>query len=244
VAFHAGLHLMSAEKQRSLTRPEQLQLDDALAALLASTRRTKRSLNLADVNEKLRTATRLMGSLRAVANALGLSDETVRQFGRVGKLSSDVKKFLESGQITSMDLADRLSRLPAADQYPIAAAVVSGTLDARDVRAILPLRKAMPRVPVQQLIRRIRGSRNIKEYVAEFLTPHPPTTPATLLRRLAPVIRRPEVRKLEIGDAVGRLYLTANGKKSLQHTASRQGLTKGALLQRLIEGRASQRARR
>jgi len=233
---------MTAEKRHSLTRTEQLRLDDALAALLASTRRAKRSLSLVEVSEKLRTAVRLLGSLRAVAEALGLSDETVRQFSRIEKLSPDVRKLLVSGQITSMDLADRLSRLPPADQHPIAAAVVSGTLDAPDVRAILPLRKAMPKVPVQQLIRRIRGSRNIREYVAEFLTPHPPASRAALLKRLSPVLGRREVRGLEMGDVVGRLFLTANGKKALEHTAREEGVTKRALLQGLVNGEGTQRA--
>jgi hypothetical protein len=233
---------MTPEMSRPLTRREQSQLDDALAALLASTKRTKRTLNLIEVSEKLGTAIRLLGSLRAVANALGLSDETVRQFGRVEKLSPHVRKLLKSGQITSMDLADRLSRLPSADQYPIAAGVISGALDARDVRAILPLRKAIPEAPIQQLIRRIRGSRNIKEYVAEFLTPHPIPRSTTLLRRLSPVIARREVRGLEIGDVVGRLFLTANGKKALEEAAREERVTKRELLQRLVNGEIRQRA--
>ena len=50
---------------------------------------------------------------------------------------------LSGGSITSMDLADRLSRLPKEDQYPVATGVVSGELDAHDVRAILGLRLAI-----------------------------------------------------------------------------------------------------
>lgn len=155
MAVRAGLYLMAAENRRPLGQRERSQLDDAVAALLASTRRTKRTLNLIEVSEKLCIAVRLLGSLRAVADALGLSDETVRQFSRIEKLSPDVKKLMASGQITSMDLADRLSRFPSADQHAIAAAVASGTLDARDVRAILALRKEVPKAPVQKLIRRI-----------------------------------------------------------------------------------------
>jgi hypothetical protein len=197
---------------------------------------------LVEVNEKLGTAVKLLGSLHAVADALGLSDETVRQFSRIEKLSSVVKKLLENGKITSMDLADRLSRLPSADQFPVAAGVVSGTLDARDVRAILPLRKALPKVPVQQIIRRIQGSRNIKEYVAEFVMPRPTPSSTTLLRRLSPVIARSEARGLEMGDVVGRLFLTANGKKALEQAARAEAVTKRELLQCLINGDVRRRA--
>jgi hypothetical protein len=233
---------MGPENRPRLGKREQSQLDDALAALLASTRRPKRTLNLVEVNDKLRTAARLLGSLHAVGEALGLSDETVRQFGRIEKLSPGVTELVKSGQITGMDLADRLSRLPRTDQLPVGAAVVSGALDAADVRAILALRKAMPEVPIQRLIGRVRASRNIKEYVAEFLAPRPPAGSATLLRRLSPVLGRHEVRDLEIRDAVGRVYLNVRGKKALADAARKEGVTKRVLLQRLINGEVGSRA--
>jgi hypothetical protein len=226
---------MTEDERPFLNPTDESRLDDALAALLASTRRPKRSLNLIEVSEKLRTAVRLLGSLRAVADALGLSEETVRQFSRTEKLSPDVREFLQNGQITSMDLADRLGRLPLADQRPVAEAVARGTLDARDVRAVLALRKAMPKVSIQGLVRRIRGSRNIREYVAEFLTPHPTPSSNTLLKRLTRVLPRDEVRGLETRDVVGRLFLSANGKKALEDKAREEGVTKRVLLQRLID---------
>jgi hypothetical protein len=231
---------MAEPKRRVLSRKEQLLLDDALAALLASTRRAKRSLNLTEVSRKLHTAVRLLGSHRAVADALGLSDETVRQFSRIEKLTPDVRELVANGQITSMDLADRLSRFPPADQYPVAAAVVSGSLDAYDVRAIIGLRKVMPKTPIQQLIRRVRRSRNIKEYGAEFLLPHPVPSSATLTKRLSRLFARRDIRDLERGERVGRVFLTANGKRALEEAARQEGLTKRELLQRLIEGEANE----
>jgi hypothetical protein len=241
MAGYPRLYLMPAESRRSLGPRAQAQLDDALAALLASTRRTRRSLNLIEVDEKLRTAVTLLGSLRAVADALGLSDETVRQFSRIQKLSPDVRNLLATGQITSMDLADRLSRLPAADQYTVATAVASGTLDARDVRAILALRKAIPKAPVEKLIRRIQNSRNIREYVAEFLTPQPTPSSRDLLRRLSLVLGPSQVRGLEMNERIGRVILTVAGKKALEHAARKEGITKRELLQRLIDGEGKRR---
>ena len=220
------------------------QLDDALAALLASTRRAKRSLNLMEVSKKLRTALRLLGSLRAVADALGLSEETVRQFSRIEKLSRDVKKLLASGQITSMDLADRLSRFPAGDQHAIATAVISGTLDARDVRAILALRKAMPKASIKRHIRRIQRSRNIKEYVAEFRSPEPNPSLGALARRVSGVLGAREIRRLEADGVVGRVTLSAKGRKALEDAARRQAVTKRELLQSVIDGKVIQRAHR
>jgi len=230
---------MTENKRTSLTRKEEELLDDALAALLASTRRNKRSLDLLEVSSKLATALKLMGSLRVVADTLGLSDETVRQFTRIGKLSPDVRRLIKSGQITGMDLADRLSRLPVADQYPVAASVVSGALDARDVRALLPLRKEIPNESIHKLIRRIQTSRNIREYVAEFVTPHPTPTSATLAKRLSPVIAKGDIRDLELITGIGRVVLTAGGKKALESVARKRKMTKRQLLQRLVDGKVA-----
>lgn len=244
MVVRTGVYAVNTDPVQDLTREEQSQLDDALAALLASTRRSKRSLDLIEVSKKLGTALRLLGNLHAVAQALGLSDETVRQFNRIEKLSPDVKKLLAGGRITSMDLADRISRFPIPDQPPIAVGVVSGKLDAQDVRAILGLRKVSPKASIQQLIERIKRSRNIKEYVAEFITPRSSPSSTVLRRRLSPVFAPNDIRDVEIGDVVSRLVLTATGKKALETAARKQGMTKRALLQRLVNGEVEQRGDR
>jgi len=227
---------MTRKEHPQISHKEQSSLDDALAALLASTRRTKRSLDLVTLGEKLETAIKLLGSLRAVADALGLSDETVRQFGRVNKLSPEVKRLVASGQIAGMDIADRLSRFPAPDQLPIASAVASGSLDAQDVRALLSLRKQNPRASIQRLIQRIRKSRNIREYVAEFIPPPPEVSNSELVNRVSRAIVRRDIRGVEIEDGIGRLILTVNGKRALERAARERDMTKREILQNLVNG--------
>jgi hypothetical protein len=234
---------MTSRKPRQLSTTEQSRLDDALAALLASTRRAKRSLDLVALGRKLDTAIQLLGSLRAVADALGLSDETVRQFSRVHKLSPEVKKLVAAGKITGMDLADRLSRFPATDQYPIASGVVSGSLDAHDVRALLSLRKMDPRPSIQQLIRRIRKSRNIKEYVAEFIPPGSEADSSELMNRISRAIDRRDIRGVEMEDGIGRLILTVDGKSTLESAAREGGVSKREMLQYLVDGGAKRDGR-
>ena len=214
----------------------QHQLHDALGALLASTRRAKRKLSLLEVCHKAKVARDALGSLHALAQAIGLSDEMVRQFLRVEKLAPEVKRLVAGGKITGVDVADRISRLPAPDQLPVARLVVSRELDLQDVRAILSFRKTAPRVPIGKVINRIKRSRNIREYVAEFVIPQTGATPAVMLNKFAAVFGKSNIRSLEIECQIGRIVITAEGKKILLNKAKTLRLSKGELIKRIVAG--------
>lgn len=236
MALVEGLRLVTENRRSSLGRTDQARLDDALAGLIASTRRGKRKLTLVEVAEKMHVAIALLGSLRAVADRIGLSEEMVRQFTRVEKLSPSVKQLAASGRLTSVDLADRLSRFPPEDQLQIARAVLSGDLTPADVRALLGVRKSSPRAQIRDLMDRIKSTRNIREYVAEFLMPRPAPTSACLMKRLSKVVGGEHLRRLEIGEVIGRAVLDTRGKLALEDAAKRARLTKRELLRRLVSG--------
>jgi hypothetical protein len=227
---------MSPKSSLPLSDEDQHRLNDALAALIASTRRGKRKLTLVQVAEKLRVAIRLLGSPRAVAEAIGLSDEVVRQFGRVVKLSPAVKELAARGDLRSVDLMDRLSRLPPEDQMPVARGVLTHELNPADVRAILGIRRSSPGIKITKAINRVKRSRNIREYVAEFAVPTPPLSASRLSQRVSKLVGRQHLRRLELGEKVGRLVLDAQGKRALDDAARKRRLTKREIIRRLIDG--------
>ena len=220
----------------SLSSKDQARLDDALAALIASTRRGKRKLSLVEVAGKLRVAVAFLGSLRAVAEKLGLSEEMVRQFTRVEKLSPSVKQLAATGRLNSVDLADRLSRFPAEDQLVIARCVLSGDLTPSDVRALLGVRKSSPGTAIADLIDRIKKTRNIREYVAEFLMPHRAPSRAWLQSRLLEVVGSKHLLRLELDGQSGRAVIDAQGKRALEDAARRARITKRELVRRVVRG--------
>jgi len=214
----------------------QRQLNDALGALLASTRRTKRKLNLLEVCHKAKVARDALGSIHALAQAIGLSDEMVRQFLRVEKLAPEVKRLVAGGKITGVDVADRISRLPAPDQLPVARLVASRELDFQDVRAILSFRRTAPQVPIGKVIDRIKKSRSIKEYIAEFVVPQGGSKPVAMLSKLASVLGRRNILFLKTDGQIGRIVITADGRKTLLNKAKALRLSKGELIKRIIAG--------
>ncbi len=210
-------------------------VDDALVALIASTRRIRRKLDLLDVAAKLKVAREGLGSLKKVADAIGLSVEMLRQFSRVEKLSPRVKKLIEQGKIHGVDMADRISRLPSRDQLPVAQAVVRGELNTSDVRAVVSLRKDVPRMRIKAVIDRVKSSRNIKEYVVEFMIPCKKSKKADIEARFAKTVGKNNIRSFTTKKGVGILVLNAAGLKQLQEVAKRRRFTK----RRLVNGIAS-----
>jgi hypothetical protein len=100
-----------------------------------------------------------------------------------------------------------------------------------------------PRPSIQQLIQRIRESRNIKEYVAEFIPPGSGVDSSELVNRISHTIDRRDIRGVEIEDGIGRLILTADGKGTLERTAREGGVSKREMLQYLVNGGAKRDGR-
>jgi hypothetical protein len=216
----------------------QNQVEEALAGLIASTRRVRRKLNLLEVARKLRIARGAIGSLKKLSDAIGLSEEMLRQFSRVEKLSRDVKDLLAKGDIQSVDIADRLSRLPMQDQSTVAQEVAKGCLNSADIRAIVSLRKALPLLRIKSVIDRVKASRNIKEYVVQFLVPPERGKPNKYIElQFIRLLGRENLRSFSIKNGVGTLVLNTTGENRLQEIAKQEGLTKRKLVDQIVSGK-------
>ncbi len=220
----------------SLSRKDERRLNEALAALIANTRRGKRKLTLVEFVEYLRVAEKLLGNLRKVAERISLSEEMVRQFTRVEKLSPPVRRLAASGELSSVDIADRLSRLPTDDQLMVARGILAGKLTPYDLRAILALRKTTPRTPIRKIIDRIISSRNIRVYLAEFVVPEPPVPDSIIMGRISRALGRGHVKRVETSGRFGRVVLDDEGKIALEQSARKERITKWELLHRLVRG--------
>ena len=210
------------------------ELHEAIAVLIASTKRVKRKLNLVEIAEWLVTAQRGLGSLRAVAETVSLSEEMLRQFATVRRLSPAVQRLVVNRQIDSVDIAHRLSKLRPVDQIVVARRVAKGELDSDHLRAIISLRKSLPKTPISDIIERATNSRNIKEYVAQFAVASRKITASELRSRFARVVGQPNIRSLTVESRVGMLAVNSEGKKRLQAAAKRKGLTKRSLIDQIV----------
>ncbi len=192
-------------------------LNEALAALIASTRSKKRPLPLTAIARKLEVAVAGLGSYGAVAERIGLSAKMLKQFSCVTELTRSVQKLFESRVLDSVDAAAHLAKLPAAEQKTIAAALASSEIDTSDVRAVVELRQRKGG-SISDILRSVRESKTQQEYIAEFVI-RGNRTHTAMLKAFQKHIPRDEILRLEIHGALGRLVLSRKGKDALARTA-------------------------
>jgi hypothetical protein len=211
----------------------QDEVEVAVAALIASTRRVRRPLKLLEIAHNLEIALSAYRSLSKLADAIGVSSEMLRQFSRVNKLSHATKQFLSDGSIESVDIADRLSRLPVPDQLSVARAVAHGKLTSDDVRAIVSLRKALPKEKIGKVIDRVKSSRNIKQYVIEFMIPFHKTG-KTIKEQFMSTLGKDGIVSFSTKGRVSHAILNTTGKHRLENIAKQKGCTKRTLVNKII----------
>jgi hypothetical protein len=225
---------VSSRRSKESRKPKERECAEALGALIANTRRVRRKLSLVEVAEWIDIARCGLGSLRAVGERIGLSEEMLRQFATVKDLSPKVKKLVAERKIDRVDVAHRLSKLPPSEQYQVATLVVAGELDSDDVRAVVALRRSVPDLDIAEVVDRVRSSRNIKEHVAYFPIPVPGCDVKLLRSWLAEVVGEANIRSLTIQGALGTLVLNSEGRKRLAQAARDAGLTKRKVIDAIV----------
>jgi len=215
----------------------QDEVENAVARLIASTKRKRRrrQLKLLEVANDIEIALSAYKSLSKLADVIDISLEMLRQFSMVNKLRPPVKQLIADGIIHSVDIADRLSRLPVADQLPVARAVAQGNLTSDDVRAIVSLRKALPKEEIGKVIDRVKRSRSIKQYVVEFLIPTQKKE-KEIKESFMKTLGKESIVSFDSKGRISHAILNTTGKRRIEDIAKKEGLTKRALIDKIISG--------
>jgi len=212
------------------------ELQNAIAALIANTKRQKRTLNLLDIAEKIKFTKKYL-SINEIATVISMSDEMVREFARIGLLKPSIKKMISAGKIDSVDIADRLSRLSSSDQSYLAKKIVIGELNSQDLRAIVALRKHSPKASIIKIVNRIKKSKNIREYVVEFIIPIELVGHENIITNaLRAIFDKKHIRSLSFQQRLGVMSLDEVGKNTLVRRSREAGVSKGKLIQLILSG--------
>lgn len=225
---------MSRPDRETNSSPDAALVQEALAALIANTRRVRRKLDLLEIASRLEIACQGLGSLRSVGDAIGLSEEMLRQFQTVSKLSPRLRILVKKRVIDSVDIAHRLSKLSVSDQETVAGFVQRGELDSEDVRALITLRKAMPDADMTVVVERLRETRNIREYIVEFPIAPGVSNLGGIRRRFVDLVGARNIRFMKKQGGKGVLALNRQGRDLLEETAKKRRITKRALVEEII----------
>ncbi len=221
---------MSAESKIRLSASEKERLEKALIRLVGSTGRSHRAKNLLEVATELEVAKKLLGSRKDVAKRIGLSEEMLREFESVTRLSKSVQNIVKKGLLSSVDVAYRISMLPKGDQLQVARAYVEKKLSGKEVRDVVSLFKRNTNRTIEEAIERVKSSRDIIQYLIRFRIAK--SVRKEILRgKFATMLGGGNIVSLEVKGKVANSTITEEGRIILQREAKKRGMTKRKLVQ-------------
>ena len=206
--------------QNKVRKLKNSQLEEALAILISCTRRKTRPLSLPEIAKWLDIAIREMGSIRTVADRIGISAKMLAQFSHVKKLSKDVQTLFEKRKLDSVDATTQLAMLPEQEQKVVADALASRNIDTIDLRAVVELRRAGDNGAITSLLRKVSASRPKKAYVAEFVIRGNPS-PEYIRKQFTRYIPSSDILSFEVKGSFGQMVLSPKGKNALTNTAKK-----------------------
>ena len=209
---------------------------EALAVLIASTKRKKRKLSLPEISEWLNIAIKEYGSLSEVAKTIDLSAKMLKQFSHVGKLSNEVKSLFKSRKLDSVDIAYHLSFFPKEDQFAIAQEAVEGRLNSDDIRALKAFRKEVSGLSLTDAIKRIKETKDIKEYVI-YLNIADIKDLSQLNKEIEKMIGKENIINFQSTSSHLKIVITAIGRKKLLKISSQEHISMKKLVSRIMNGK-------
>lgn len=225
---------MSAKCKTRLSASEKERLEKALIRLVGSTGRSHRAKNLLEVATELEVAKKLLGSRKVIAKRIGLSDEMLREFESVTRLDKSVQNIVKKGLLSSVDVAYRISMLPKGDQLQVARAYVEKKLSGKEVRDVVSLFKRNANQTIEEVIERVKSSRDITQYLIRFRIAK--SVRKEILRgKFATMLGGSNIVSLEVKGKVANLTITEEGRIKLQREAKKRGMTKRKLVRIVTE---------
>ena len=222
-------------KQEGRVSKDEEELNQALAILISNTRSTKRTLPLTEVARWLQLAVEKLGSFSAVADRLGLSAKMLRQFSYLDRLIPSVRELVATRKLDSVDAVTHLGMLPAKQQRAVANALKTGKIDTRDIRPIVQLQRSNYSESINEIIDRVKRDKTRREYVAEFVV-RGARDRESIIKAFKKHISPKEIIRVEVDGALGRLVLTATGKKQLMRAARVLGTSMSQVIPTILEG--------
>lgn len=206
--------------------------------LIANTRRKKRPDSIVEIAGYIRELESDVGSLKAVSEIPGIdiSAHMLRQFLSVEWLCPEVKKLVAERKIDLINVVHYMRDFDPEAQKTIAEEVIVGRLSANDVRVLAPLSKSLSGLTMDQLILKVRESKNIKIYVAYFSVPPELKDDEALRRRFEDIVGESEVKSLTVEDHIGTLELTTVGQKKLREAAKEHKLSLRKFVDTVVHG--------
>lgn len=138
------------------------ELNKAIARLILSTKRKRRQFSLYEIALDINTLKKSIGNINEVASIIGISSGMLNQFLSVFKLPDPVIELVKKREIDSVSMIHYLSKFNNEDLLILSELLSTKKLSSQDLRILIPYRKQHKSESIQDLVKRIHSSKNIK----------------------------------------------------------------------------------
>jgi hypothetical protein len=153
------------------------------------------------------------------------------------RLTSSVQKLFADRQLDSVDMVVHLRRLPAKEQTAVANEAANGRLSSADIRAICEYYEKHPG-GIDHAIDRVKATRNVKQYVVEFVIRGSNRSLAHVQSKFANALTSDNIVSLTAGGSIGKLIISQQGRLALQRIARRHKCSQAEAVQLILSGQA------
>jgi len=227
-----------ANNQKGSSLKHEQKLEEALALIIACTRRVKRTKDIVTLAKNISYAEQRMEGLGAVAQAVRLSVQQLKDFLAVEKLCDEVKALVENRAIDSVDMVKTISNMAPDKQKVLANYLVEGKLTSEDVRIIVAFAKRFPQKSMTKVIKNYEKSKDVRVYVVEFRITSDFGGKVKLQRWFGEIVGRRQIRSLLVKDGVGVLKVSSTGLKNLRAAVRENKTTLRKFVASVVKGAA------
>lgn len=136
--------------------------NEVLARLILSTKRKQRPYSLFDIANDIKTLQKIEGNLETVASQVGISAGMLNQFLSIFKLPPSVIDLVKNRRIDSVSVIHNLSKFNKDDVEKLSELIVGSEISSQDLKVLSPYRKQFPNEPIADLVRKVKGSKDVK----------------------------------------------------------------------------------
>lgn len=176
--------------------------------------------NLIEIAEDIQFLKEKLGGLEKVSELVGISTNMLNRFLSASKTSPKLKELIENRTLDNINVLHYIKKLTEKEQIFITKNFIEGKINSIDVRAIVPLRKKMIDIPIEEIINKVVKSKTINKYIVLL---NNSTSEKSLNRILSKIIdsqdykilSEPKGRRIEFSESAIKTFRRLASEKRL-----------------------------
>lgn len=210
-------------------------INSIIARVIVSTATKKRQFSLFDIAEDIKYLKKENGGMKKVSQVIGISAGMLNQFLSIYKLPDEIIELVKSRKIDSVSIVHHLSKFKKEEAIELSNLIINDGLSSQDLRILLPYRKQFPNKSINELVKKIYDSKNIKVSVIRFSSSDLKKSITSLKDSIFSLVGEENFLTIDNFENNIDLKITALGEKTLREIAKTQHQTFQELISQLIK---------